>query len=249
MATTPPPYSAGLEVPPTPMHGAKYDAQELPPRKSTRASLRSQRATTPVKGEGVARRGQAKSYQAISSPPPSVRRSSKKNPKNGRIGDYDMLGLDGTADAAAGNTSLAPPNTQYMLPTPDKTPMKRPVEPIPGIQSVARNIFNTPARNQFSAPTINEATPTPRRKVSKKYNYDTGSFEIQDDKSDIPIFTDSKDRVPELDFSEENPFYSTIGPAYSREPEKRSTTKSKSSKTTGPDEATLSDPKVMVYML
>lgn len=52
--------------------------------------------------------------------------------------------------------------------------------------------------------------PSPQKKRAKKYKgFSLDSFmgEDNEDSEKITIFTDSKDRVPELDASEENPFY------------------------------------------
>lgn len=95
-----------------------------------------------------------------------------------------------------------------MLPTPAKTPRKRPTQPAPALKATARVLFPT---HPASAP---EAVPSPKKKAKKgrKYNgfsLDSFTGEEGNDGEDgkIAIFTDSKDRVPELDESEDNPFY------------------------------------------
>jgi hypothetical protein len=90
-----------------------------------------------------------------------------------------------------------------MLPTPAKTPKKRPSETSAGITSIARNLF--PIR----AETIEEAMPSPKKKGRKKYTgFTLDSFGAEDDEATpIQIYTDSHDRVPEVDLSADNPFY------------------------------------------
>jgi len=95
-----------------------------------------------------------------------------------------------------------------MLPTPAKTPRKRPAQPASALKATARVLFPT---HPTSA---SETIPSPKKKVKKgrKYNgFSLDSFTSEDrnegEDGNIAIFTDSKDRVPELDESEDNPFY------------------------------------------
>lgn len=95
-----------------------------------------------------------------------------------------------------------------MLPTPAKTPRKRPAQPASALKSTARVLFPT-------LPTsASETIPSPKKKVKKgrKYNgFSLDSFTSEEgnegEDGNIAIFTDSKDRVPELDEREDNPFY------------------------------------------
>jgi len=93
-----------------------------------------------------------------------------------------------------------------MLPTPAKTPRKRRVE---DVSSTARVLFPT---NRPS--TIEEAMPTPRKGRKTKNLYTLESFAEQMDETTekIPIFTDSKERVPTPGAqTEENPFITVKG--------------------------------------
>lgn len=84
--------------------------------------------------------------------------------------------------------------TNGMLPTPMKTPRKKAVE---DVSSAARTLF--PTASTFARP-----------KKSKKYSgFSLESFEEESTETHgkIEIFTDSRDRIPQLDESEENPFY------------------------------------------
>ncbi|KAL9618282.1 MAG: hypothetical protein Q9160_006993 [Pyrenula sp. 1 TL-2023] len=89
-----------------------------------------------------------------------------------------------------------------MLPTPVKTPKKKKM--VPNVHAPARTLFD----NQ---PTIGEEVEIPpkRGRKGRKYNgFSLDSFTAEDDgnQSQIQIFTDSKERVPELDLNEDNPF-------------------------------------------
>ena len=89
-----------------------------------------------------------------------------------------------------------------MLPTPDKTPQKRPSKPATGITSIARTLF--PVRPE----TVDEVMPSPT-KARKHYRLGTISSILDDDEDEDPpiqVYTDSHDRVPELDEREDNPF-------------------------------------------
>ena len=91
-----------------------------------------------------------------------------------------------------------------MLPTPVKTPRKKPVQPTV-VQSAARVLF--PSRPD----TVEDAMPNPRKRRNKRHVGFSlySSMEDDDDEGSenkIEIYTDSKDKVPELDPSEDNPF-------------------------------------------
>ena len=95
-----------------------------------------------------------------------------------------------------------------MLITPAKTPQKPPSQKTrENIQAVARSLFNE-----------TEAMPSPRRSRNQKSLLD--SFADEDDEP-IAIFTDSRERIPEVDHSAENPFYDN-GPNYTAETPRRS---------------------------
>lgn len=88
-----------------------------------------------------------------------------------------------------------------MLPTPHKTPRKRSQEGEETLGSTARVLFsNRPTR-------IEDAMPTPRR--GRKSN----PFSLMEEEGDgeIPIYTDSKERIPTEDEEEDNPFITKRG--------------------------------------
>lgn len=90
-----------------------------------------------------------------------------------------------------------------MLPTPAKTPRKRSMQTEESLGPTARVLFpNRPA-------TLDEVMPTPRKSRKLMKNFSTlESFAQQNGESSekIEIFTDSKERIPAHDDSEDNPF-------------------------------------------
>jgi hypothetical protein len=90
-----------------------------------------------------------------------------------------------------------------MLPTPAKTPKKRPNGTTPAIKSVARSLFSS-----VRTAADDEVMPSPRKNRSQKkyHGFNLDSFEGEEEAAPIPIYTDSAERIPEVDRSEENPF-------------------------------------------
>ncbi|KAE8158847.1 hypothetical protein BDV40DRAFT_274760 [Aspergillus tamarii] len=211
MASTPPPPST-LRVPPTPRHGPGYDQYE-PYSTRHSARLASQRASKerhttpppsfPLPQSSKSTKKQHKELGALS-PPESAHRSPRKKTSD-RIGSFlASRSLDGASElddsdpfgTAEPSSSTRPLHafrttlSQGMLPTPAKTPKKKAVG---DIGNTARALF---------------PPPSGRPKKSKKY---TGfSLDSFDDNaqggSNIQIYTDSRDRIPEPDESEDNPF-------------------------------------------
>ncbi len=77
--------------------------------------------------------------------------------------------------------------------------------------------------------------PSPKKNRGRKRytGYTLDSFEAQEEDTPIPIYTDSHDRVPEVDMSQDNPFY---GDSQTTEPEPSKTRASKRRKITVPGE-------------
>lgn len=84
-----------------------------------------------------------------------------------------------------------------MLPTPAKTPRKKQVQAANGI---GRVLF--PVRPD----TAEEAMPTPRKNKRNKRHVGFSLDSDAESEGGIKIFTDSQDKLPELDLSEDNPF-------------------------------------------
>lgn len=91
-----------------------------------------------------------------------------------------------------------------MLPTPVKTPKKKAISKV---NATARALFQEPTH---VAGGVADVEPSPRRnRKGKRYNgYSLESFSVDDEGSrgQIQIFTDSRDRVPQVDKSKSNPF-------------------------------------------
>jgi hypothetical protein len=131
-----------------------------------------------------------------------------------------------------------------LLPTPNKTPKKRSTETSTGIKAIARNLF--PIRPEPA----DEVMPATKKGRKKYKGFTMDSFEAEDEAQPIHIYTDSHDRVPEVDMSASNPFYGSNNVV--PEPTKRA---SKRRKITVPGEGELPAEQVehredgLVYVL
>ena len=219
--STPPP-GERLHVPDTPRFGGYGDDyQPYSPRKSSRLASRQ---TTPPNRRKNERSPSSSKKAASPQSGPSPLASSRKTAikkihktlpahKPGR----KPSGVNFHRHSAAALEALTLPTARIdetkemrgaatssgngMLITPAKTPSspKIKTQVNPKIEAVARTLFAT-----RSGPG-NEVMPKKKgRKGHKGYTLD--SFEDEEDQP-IPIYTDSKDRVPEVDLSEDNPFY------------------------------------------
>ncbi|KZF19755.1 hypothetical protein L228DRAFT_40246 [Xylona heveae TC161] len=221
MTTTPP--REWARTPPAPLYGPKYDDYEpYEIRKSTRLSKKQANRSnrTPSPGRGAPEPVPAASYPSSSrashsvshtlSPPPSNQPMSRKKFVDGSsLEDVFLTAADeegamgGAMNMANGRPGLL---THELLPTPAKTPRKRQPQP-KGMGATARVLFPTLPNN------VEEAMPMPKkgRKGRKANGFSLGGLANEDDDNNggakIQIYTDSKDRVPELDPSEDNPFY------------------------------------------
>jgi len=169
----------------------------------------------------------------LSSPPTSSHQNSLKKMSKTSNSRRVSGGLtDDTTASAAEALGLSPKEEDHkmqseqrsssnvrgngMLPTPAKTPKKRLSESAASISAIARNLFPVPARS------VDDVMPSPRRNGRKKYTgFTLDSFTAEDEETPIQIFTDSQDRVPEVDLSKDNPFY-VDGSSIPPEPVKRS---------------------------
>ena len=216
--TTTPPVRQIVNTPPTPLHGAKYDTyQPYPTRKSTRSSAQTLRYTPPLEtpdrkySKRATRRGSAPHTYS----PPSSAQTSPQNKITGRVrkptvqqvsSKDDLFGADPAADLGSPHDSsdlLSTMITKNMLPTPAKTPRKKASKPAVG--STGRVLFPVHPDN------VEEPAPSPRKRARNKSHTSSslGRFGEDDNLSPdkIEIFTDSRDKLPELDESENNPFY------------------------------------------
>ncbi|KKK16310.1 hypothetical protein ARAM_001767 [Aspergillus rambellii] len=206
MATTPPPPSF-LRMPPTPRHGTGYDEYEPYPTRHS-ARLASQRASTesrttppPSFPTSQARTGprsvrKQKPVDAETLSPPGSPNTSPRKKRSAR-GVTQSLGNSESSDpfnTTKPSQALHPfrsTMTEGMLPTPAKTPRKKPVD---DLGSAARALF----------------PPSTQKKKAKKhtgFSLDSFTDETSQGEPQIQIYTDSRDRIPEVDESESNPFF------------------------------------------
>ncbi|KAI9704238.1 MAG: hypothetical protein M1836_007099 [Candelina mexicana] len=199
---------------------SRLSAVTPPPRSPNRESQSDLPSSPPI----LKRAHLTRTSSGHFSPPPSAQTSPQKKllniSKSSRQRQVSgTLDFESTNAAAAAlglqnsesSKAVALPATTSaagMLPTPAKTPRKRSSKAVVGMDSTARILFPTQAE------TIEEVIASPRKngRKPKKYNgfsLDSFTNETNGDASaeKIEIFTDSKDRVPELDESENNPFY------------------------------------------
>jgi hypothetical protein len=96
-----------------------------------------------------------------------------------------------------------------MLPTPSETPRKRPLQTEASLKSTARVLF--PARPA----TIDDVVPTPRksRKIKHMFTLESFANASEEPAEKIEIYTDSKERIPEVDNEDDNPFITKKGKA------------------------------------
>ncbi|CAD6506319.1 BgTH12-07245 [Blumeria graminis f. sp. triticale] len=89
-----------------------------------------------------------------------------------------------------------------MLMTPTKTPMKRRRKNLTSVSSVARKLFSNELNSQetFCLSSTEKTCETTSREVSV-------TPDAEEEAEYISIFTDSRDRIPEVDLSPNNPFF------------------------------------------
>ncbi|TVY73531.1 hypothetical protein LSUE1_G007253 [Lachnellula suecica] len=247
---TPPLPATLMHTPSTPRFGTfDDDYQPYSPRKSSRISQRPRANQTPPP-QSSSRNHRANPPSRASSTTPTKAsgiRSPQTAPKkrgannSAEIGGRRVSGAlnyESTASAASalGLPTPTPRKTEKMtrgpvgavrgngmLPTPSKTPQKRPEDgqTAPEVAAIARNLF--PVRTE----TVDEAMPSPKRKGKKRYTgFTLDSFGAEDEDSPIPIYTDSSERIPEADTSLDNPFYGS-GAEQEPSPSKKSVKKKK----------------------
>ncbi|KAL2827028.1 hypothetical protein BDW59DRAFT_59673 [Aspergillus cavernicola] len=212
MATTPPPPSF-LRLPPTPRHGSGYDQYE-PYSTRHSARLASQRTSTDTRttpppsfpisqARGTSRTKKQKTAETETlSPPGSPNTPRKKMSARGRVATQS---LDDPDSFNIHPHPFRATLTEGMLPTPAKTPRKKTVD---NAGSAARALF----------------PPSNQKKKKKHTGFSLDSF--TDDPSQnqsIQIYTDSRDRIPEVDETEGNPFYKKPPTTTNPRPSRRKT--------------------------
>ena len=227
MATTPP-LRASVPTPSTPLHGAKYDRRPRT-RQTLSRTLRALQTPPPSLDEpqrippllDLKPLTSPHSTAHTFSPPPSAHTSPRKTSGKSKMADKhtdtsvpkDLSSSSSMVPVGPIHASMDDILSQHpshkatttMLPTPVKTPRKKTVQSA-AVKNAARVLF--PMRPD----SVEDAMPTPQKKRIKRpagfslYSSmeDEEDQQIQDQ---IQIYTDSKDKVPELDTTEDNPFY------------------------------------------
>ncbi|OIW25163.1 hypothetical protein CONLIGDRAFT_656860 [Coniochaeta ligniaria NRRL 30616] len=239
LTVTTPTHSTTPEIhtPNTPKHGFSDSWEPYSPRKSARISQRNtsiNRTPSPRAAPRQPERNQLfgsprtkKNYLSTNT---STSMASPTSPQKKRMPAMDStrrvsgnLTLESTATATAAlgygakNTDSRTGRASFatgagLLPTPAKTPQKTPSPKTKAnINAVRRNLFH-----QDEA----DVVPTPKRTRGKKHVLD--SFADNDDDESFPIFTDSRERIPEVDPNEDNPFYCPTNAAVPEAPRRRS---------------------------
>ncbi|KAH8695352.1 hypothetical protein BGW36DRAFT_200661 [Talaromyces proteolyticus] len=200
MATTPPP--GLLRDPHAPRHGAGYDSYEpYPTRHSMR--LERQRArerhTTPPP-PSPKKDVRQNNIGALS--PPRTRSPRKflrgKTPSASENTGFDLSDLSDSAPTSSFKNLRAamplPPGST-VLPTPAKTPSTN-KKSYHELGTVARSLFPTASSSSARV-----------KKAKKASGFSLDSFEECDgNNSSIEIFTDSRDRIPQVNDKTDNPF-------------------------------------------
>lgn len=150
--------------------------------------------------------------------PPATSPQKKRQPASASRSVSGSLTAESIRNAAAAlgqsekmdHPHLPTARAALALPTPAKTPARKHAEQSEkDVNAIARNLFGRQQSPKKS-----------RAKRSTEISLE--SFEIHDDETPIQIFTDSENRLPEVDGSSENPFYGEAGIAASTAPVRRS---------------------------
>ncbi|AEO64253.1 4eabcd31-1de0-474e-99f3-f853b6e64de4 [Thermothielavioides terrestris] len=150
-------------------------------------------------------------------PPDPSRRVSGTLTAEGTAIAATALGLSPvpTTKSASRATRTSAMAGAGMLITPAKTPQKPPNEKVKAsVKSVARNLFHSDDESATA--------PSPRKMRTQSHNPDS-FYSGATAQPSFQIYTDSHERIPEIDHSPDNPFY--VGPhtAPPEPPRRRST--------------------------
>lgn len=137
--------------------------------------------------------------------PVSKARKAKRASSNIYSVDLGGAGSPGRTEREGSSSNQNSTLFPNMLPTPAKSPAKKVT--MSNLGSAARVVF------PYRPETVAEAMPTPRKKQNKRHaGFSLGDYGNEDgDESKIKIYTDSHDRIPEVDESADNPFYVKAG--------------------------------------
>lgn len=197
MASTPPPPER-IHTPPTPLHGPQYDTWEpYSPRRTTRAGKRAHITSSP--NTTSTKDGVTSSSPPVIAPTPKSRKRvlsrqissqtlsppSSPEASHRRTDNDQMVNLDVPIIHSA----------EDQFPTPRKTPRRQ--------DHTSRN---STARILHFRAQPDELLPTPRK---RRVRASLDSPQTSPPSAEVQIYTDSQDRVPEMEPAEDNPF---VGP-------------------------------------
>ncbi|KAK0640949.1 hypothetical protein B0T16DRAFT_461075 [Cercophora newfieldiana] len=207
-----------IHTPPAPMHGFADSYEPYSPRKSTRIQNRAaNRTPSPDFSSNQQFATRDSNPNPFGSPKPKTSHKSNdfnmQSPaspqkKRALVADSSRIASGSSVAKSTTSLGLASESEQLhpgrasisaiggMLITPAKTPQKGPSQKTKNnIQKVARTLFDE-----------SEVMPSPKKARTQTSILD--SFSADDSiEEPIAIYTDSQDRVPEIDRSAANPFY------------------------------------------
>ncbi|KAF2445289.1 hypothetical protein P171DRAFT_485349 [Karstenula rhodostoma CBS 690.94] len=218
-----------VRTPPAPLHGPKYDNYEpFSPRRSSRVAAQHsthhhphhEQATSPARKRIVRDVTPTSSRQksinrtahfALSPPSSPSSPDKARSPRPTRRAQHEHAALDSDSEPFAPTPArrlLSTMTHHGMLPTPAKTPRKRALHTEDSLRPTARVLFaNRPS-------TVEDAMPTPRKAhKSMRSVLDLDSFgeQMSTGAPKIGVYVDSKERVPEREDDENNPFSTRRG--------------------------------------
>jgi hypothetical protein len=236
-----------LHTPPAPRLGAQEDDwTPFTPRRSTRVAAQRSRGPqtqSPVTGR-LPTTSSAHAFSPPSSPLSPSHNTSRSHAKSGKRSippprKQKARALSPESSETEIDESLMA--SKPMLPTPAKTPRKK--DPVrDSLNFNSRVLFHPRLAN------VDDAMPTPKKsRRSKAFVLDPfSSMEQQSDK--IEVYEDSKERVPTVDYDEDNPFLVKPGAQKSKPATRSSRSRPKSERETKMEVAARNDEGV-VYVL
>ncbi|KAF2665802.1 hypothetical protein BT63DRAFT_428749 [Microthyrium microscopicum] len=194
--TPPPPVMA--TTPPAPRWGTKEDSwMPYTPRRSSRVAAQSRTQDT------SARPSSSQTFSPPSSPTSPTKKAlnSPKLAKKPSATPRSRKPRQALFYLTDSDREEAPSHNAAPLPTPSKTPRKRPAPKDPP-SSASRLLFNK------ILPNVDDAMPTPRKsRKSKAYSL-TPFADVEDAQEKIEVYEDSRERIPTVEKGEDNPFLS-----------------------------------------
>lgn len=144
----------------------------------------------------------------------SIRRASGQLTAESTANAAASLGLHGKTESRQNRAANA-----GMLPTPSKTPARKQTsaQNEANIAAIARNLFHG---EEDVIPDHSTPTASKKKRAKKYTGFSLDSFTAIEEEEPIQIFTDTRERIPEVDKSLDNPFYGH-GAAPAPEPSKR----------------------------